>query len=276
MRLYFSTDHVRNSTITNGQGQVLYKTVTPFRPFFMKGTSTIWKIVPNSQPIYTGRRRNSSSEVGDDEEDGPQDDDANAVPAGEDVGGAGNSSFEGEEVINTDMQDQFTQLAQIEFRRLQSSRLRWCGANRLGRGEMTTREFIPARGIARTNFVFTGPDGRSYRWHLGLLVCKLYLESDPKMPIAQYHRYKVGGIGSKRTQPGYLEILLPKLAQAAYKPPDGNIVDITDYTDHELEGALDGGNINPELLDVFIVTFIYVEKIREREHAARQDLHWNY
>ncbi|KAH7924430.1 hypothetical protein BV22DRAFT_507787 [Leucogyrophana mollusca] len=56
----------------NGQGQVLCKTVTPFRPFFIKGTSTIWKIVPNSQPIYTGRRRNSSLEVEDDEGDGPQ------------------------------------------------------------------------------------------------------------------------------------------------------------------------------------------------------------
>ncbi|KAH7905636.1 hypothetical protein BJ138DRAFT_1164359, partial [Hygrophoropsis aurantiaca] len=122
--------------------------------------------------------------------------------------------------------------------------------------------------------VFTGPDRRFYRWHLGL---RLYLESDSKKPIAQYHRYKIGGIESKRTQPGCLEIHLLRLAQANYKPPEGESIDIINYTDPELECAVDAPKISPELLDMFIVTFIYVEKLRrERERAARRDIRWNY
>lgn len=46
MRLCFSTDHVYNSIVNNEQGQVIYTVITPFRSFFMKDTSMIWKIIP--------------------------------------------------------------------------------------------------------------------------------------------------------------------------------------------------------------------------------------
>jgi hypothetical protein len=79
MRLYFSTDHVRNSTITNEQGQVLYKVITPFRPFFMKGISTIWKIIPNT-PLYSTRANESHTEF---EPNGEDSDDPDIAPVDE-------------------------------------------------------------------------------------------------------------------------------------------------------------------------------------------------
>ncbi|KAG2359258.1 hypothetical protein BDR07DRAFT_1415504 [Suillus spraguei] len=45
--LTFSTEHVRNTVITNKQGQVIYKTDTPFR-LVRAHTATIQKIKPNN------------------------------------------------------------------------------------------------------------------------------------------------------------------------------------------------------------------------------------
>jgi hypothetical protein len=271
MRLYFSTDHVRNSTITNEQGQVLYKVITPFRPFFMKGTSTIWKIIPNTPPLYSKTRTDESNiELEPDEEDP---DDPNVTPVPEDIHVIQSDEEEVEEEIIFDMQDHFSQLAQIEFHRFQTSRIRWFGLNNLGQGEVSTKEFIPSRGIIRTSRIFTGPDDRVYRWHLGMRVCKLYLESEPTKPVAQYHRYRLGLLPGERPRCGFLDINLPKSNQGYYNEN----TDINNYTDHELEDILDKDVINPELLDTIIVTFIYVEKIRrDREQAGKKDIRWNY
>jgi hypothetical protein len=150
MRLFFSTDHVRNSTITNEQGQVLYKVITPFRPFFMKGTSTIWKITPNTPPLlYSTKKANEHEPNIELEPDGEDSDDPDIAPVAEDIHAIQFDGDEEEEEIILDMQDHFAQLAQIEFHSFQSSLIRWCGLNKLGRGEVSTKEFIPSRGITR-------------------------------------------------------------------------------------------------------------------------------
>ena len=147
MRLYFSTDHVRNSTISNGQGQVLYKVITPFRPFFMKGTSTIWKVIPNTPPLYSTKGTNESNfELEHDEEESNN---PNVVSVAEDIHVIQSHEDEEEEEITLDMQDHLAQLAQIEFHKFQTSLIRWFGLNKLGRGEVTTKEFLPSRGITR-------------------------------------------------------------------------------------------------------------------------------
>jgi hypothetical protein len=150
MRLYFSTDHVRNSTITHSSGQVLYKVATPFRPFFMTGTTTIRKIVASRPPIFA-HPKISSSEVQPEKDDDPHHDDPDirVPPVGEDLQGMEEDDFEGEEEIEPGMQDQFAELAQIEFRRLTSSTLRWFGLNKLGRGQVKTSEYISYRGLNR-------------------------------------------------------------------------------------------------------------------------------
>ena len=48
MRLTLSSESVRNTVMTNENGQVLYKTSTPFR--LGVRTTTIYKVVPNTNP----------------------------------------------------------------------------------------------------------------------------------------------------------------------------------------------------------------------------------
>lgn len=50
MRLTLSSESVRNAVFTNDTGQVLYKTAHPFKPVG-KATTTIYKIVPNADPM---------------------------------------------------------------------------------------------------------------------------------------------------------------------------------------------------------------------------------
>ncbi|KAF9246381.1 hypothetical protein BU15DRAFT_40419 [Melanogaster broomeanus] len=260
MRLYFSTDHVRNSTITNSSGQVLYKVNTPFRPFFMTGTTTIRKIVPNHPPIFAHPSLPDSGSQPNTDDEPDHHDDPDGVPPGEE-----NEIY---------LRDQFAELAQIEFRRLTSSTLRWFGLNSLGSGVVKTSEYIPYMGINRNWRHFTGPDDRKYKWHLGVTICELYLEGGPRTPIARYHRYKSGLLGRPRC--GYLEIAFPRPTEPANKPSD-DTVDLANYTDYELEASLHR-ELSPKLLDTILVTFIYVEKLRrEREQAAKRNiLQWNY
>ena len=48
MRLVLSIERVRNTVMTNEEGQVIYKTSTPFR--LGTRTTTLYKDVPNEDP----------------------------------------------------------------------------------------------------------------------------------------------------------------------------------------------------------------------------------
>ncbi|KAH7921061.1 hypothetical protein BV22DRAFT_1020106 [Leucogyrophana mollusca] len=278
MKFYFSTDHVRNSMITNAQGQVIYKVTTPFKPFWQTATSTVWKITPNSTPPRYGPRHTSEhdADVEPDDDDMGQEQD----PIGHDDGG-GESSVEDVEtkVDETDMQDRFDKLATIEWHKLSTSRIRWLSGKAAELGEVDTKDFIPAHGVTRRTRIFTGPDGKSYRWGLGFRVCTLYLASDAgnKNPIARYHRFKAGLVRGKEPQHGYLEFKRTwhTTLQAAQKKDTDN-VDIDNYTDYELERTLEE-KMDPQVLDMILVTFIYCEKLRrDRERAGKKDLRWNF
>ncbi|KAG1815445.1 hypothetical protein EV424DRAFT_1348440 [Suillus variegatus] len=107
--LTLSTEHVRNTVITNEQGQAIYKTATPSRLVGTR-TTTIQKIKPNDNQDH--------------------------------------------------MRDQFDVLGEIEWHTFVSSKFRSHGT------EVKTDVFIPKRGLWGRKRVFTGPDGRPYRWDL--------------------------------------------------------------------------------------------------------------
>lgn len=117
-------------------------------------------------------------------------------------------------------------IAEIEWHSWFSSKLRFNGT------EVETEDFIPARGFLRRKYVFTGPDGRSYRWDLHRSVVVLSRNEELRTEVARYHRATLGIIGRKRK--ATLEVSL---------------------------GVA-------HMMDTIIITFIYVEKIR-REKERR-------
>ncbi|EGN95605.1 hypothetical protein SERLA73DRAFT_186712 [Serpula lacrymans var. lacrymans S7.3] len=263
MRLFFSSAFVRNVIITSSSGQVLYKVSTPLKAVWGAAPSTIWKISPNSASIYRTNADYDNTHIDgggrEDEDDQPDDDEVEV-----------RSEEEGENQ-DIDMQDHFTRLAEIERRRLVSSRIRWFdpneGVNGMPLSEVETKDFIPTRGFARRKRIFTGPDGRSYRWDLGQRACSLRLDSDDssKAPIARYHRRKIALLPGSKPQQGYLEINPgPPVKPPAKQNLDPREIDIDRYTDYELESSLDV-QLDANMLDIILVTFIYVEKLRREK-----------
>ncbi|OJA17550.1 hypothetical protein AZE42_11710 [Rhizopogon vesiculosus] len=177
IRFTLSSERVRNTVITNEQGQIIYKTDTPFR--FGTRTTTIYKIKPNAD--------------------------------------------------QSDMHDQFDVIGEIEWHTFTSSRFRFSGT------EVAAKEFIPSRGFTGRKRVFTGPDGRSYRWDLNFRVVVLSRNNESQTKLARSHRTTLGIIGKKRK--ATLEVS-PEVAHS--------------------------------MMDTVIMTFIYVEKLRmDKEKASR-------
>ncbi|KAH7908311.1 hypothetical protein BJ138DRAFT_1013027, partial [Hygrophoropsis aurantiaca] len=79
---------------------------------------------------------------------------------------------------------------------------------------------------------FNGPDGKSYMWSLGKWVPILYLNDGSDKVIARFHRSNMGIIGKQRS--ACLEI-----------SPEGE-----------------------HMVDIIIITFIYIEKLRRRKESA--------
>ncbi|KAG2058664.1 hypothetical protein BDR06DRAFT_44816 [Suillus hirtellus] len=173
-----STEHIRNTVITNEQGQAIYKTSTPSRLVGTR-TTTIQKIKPNDSQDH--------------------------------------------------MHDQFDVLGEIEWHTFVSSKFRSHGT------EVKTDVFIPKRGLWGRKRVFTGPDGRPYRWDLTSKVVVLSRDDKPRTEVARFHRATLGIIGRKRK--ATLEVS-PEVAH---------------------------------MMDTIIVTFIYVEQLRkDKEEASRR------
>ncbi|KAH7921065.1 hypothetical protein BV22DRAFT_1049898 [Leucogyrophana mollusca] len=107
---------------------------------------------------------------------------------------------------------------------------------RFGGNELKTKDFIPSGGVLRRKRTFTGPDGRSYRWELGSKVVVLYLNSTFKTEVARLHRRSLGIIGRKKSP--YLEV--------------------SPQVEH--------------MLDLIILTFIYVEKLRMDKEKASESV----
>lgn len=103
---------------------------------------------------------------------------------------------------------------------------------RLHREEMKTKDFMPRHGLWRNKRTFTGPDGRSYRWNSELSVVHLSRDDETCRELARSHRREWGITGAKRDP--YLEV------------------------DEELG----------HMLDIVVLTFIYVEKQRMDDETA--------
>ncbi|KIK81274.1 hypothetical protein PAXRUDRAFT_156425 [Paxillus rubicundulus Ve08.2h10] len=104
---------------------------------------------------------------------------------------------------------------------------------RINGQEMLSNNFLPRHGITGRKRTFTGPDGRPYRWDMLFNVVVLSRDEEPRTEVARYHRRSLGIIGPKK------------------KP----CLDIHPDVMH--------------MLDLIVLTFVYVEKLREdKERAA--------
>ncbi|KAG2365619.1 hypothetical protein BDR07DRAFT_1398215 [Suillus spraguei] len=176
IRLTLSSERVRNTVITNEQGQVLYKTDTPFK-LFGADITTIHRIKSNVDSYH--------------------------------------------------MRDQFEVLGEIEWHQFGSSKFRTGGT------EIETNQFIPRKGLLSGKRVFTGPDGRPYRWDLTFNVVILSRNDGSRMEVARFHRATLGIIGKKRK--AMLEVS-PEMAH---------------------------------MMDTVIMTFVYVEQLRRDKEKRR-------
>ncbi|OAX35003.1 hypothetical protein K503DRAFT_402989 [Rhizopogon vinicolor AM-OR11-026] len=122
-----------------------------------------------------------------------------------------------------DMRDQFEIMGEIEWNITASTKFR------LGGTEVETKSFIPRHGLAGRKRVFTGPDGRSYRWDIDRRVVVLSLNDGSQTVVARSHRATLGIIGRRRK--ATLEIS-PTVAH---------------------------------MMDIIIMTFIYVQRIRKKK-----------
>jgi len=92
--------------------------------------------------------------------------------------------------------------------------------------EMQSNHFLPQRGITGCKRTFTGPGGRPYRWDVLYDVVVLSRDDGSKTEVARYHRSSLGIVGPKKK---------------ARLDVDPDVV---------------------HMLDLIILTFVYVEKLR--------------
>ncbi|KAI5989990.1 hypothetical protein EDD15DRAFT_2370319 [Pisolithus albus] len=200
MRLTLSSEGVRNTVMTNENGQVLYKTSTPYR--FGTRTTALYKVVPNADP--------------------------------------------------DDMRDHLETIGEIEWHLMSSSVMRLHGR------EMMTDTFIPSHGFTRRKRTFTGPDGLSYRWDMDFRIVRVrtYPKKSYDFPAltglvwvldAQLSRDDASRQELARSHRRSLGIIGPK------KDP-----------------SLDVDPSLMHMLDMVVLTFIYVEKLRmDKEKRAK-------
>ncbi|KAJ2934614.1 hypothetical protein H1R20_g2496, partial [Candolleomyces eurysporus] len=97
---------------------------------------------------------------------------------------------------------------------------------------ITTKEFYKKEGFALfygRDRVWTGPDGRQYRWKQSSVKPELYLNDGTETMVAKYHREHSGFLGLHEACPASLEIF---------------------------------GPTTPELIDWILITFIHLERLR--------------
>ncbi|KAF8123563.1 hypothetical protein EV363DRAFT_1403819 [Boletus edulis] len=97
---------------------------------------------------------------------------------------------------------------------------------RLNGQDMQSNEFLPSRGILGRKRTFTGPNGCPYRWDMVFEAVVLSRDDMSRAELARYHRGSLGIVGPKR------------------KPQ----LDVDPAVEH--------------MLDLIVLTFVYVEKIR--------------
>ncbi|KAL4068037.1 hypothetical protein J3A83DRAFT_4547452 [Scleroderma citrinum] len=270
MKLVFSDDFVRHATIRNEQGDILYKVTTPREALGTPRKSTVWKAIQDL-PIPPGCRSNN------------------------DTSSLVHDSHDSDELE----QQGFKRLGEIEWHVCSPSKLQifegTSRASELTSEGMDSKEFIPAKGGLRRERVFKGPDGNTYHWELGYFECTLYREDGPsnRIPIAKYHRRRNFWLPFVKSQDkGYLEI------NATLQPTTGTdkkfansfsafeLDTADDVTVKSMATASSATAVDPlvrgppleldgDVLDLFVFTYIYVEKLRkDREQAMHPKDPW--
>ncbi|KAF9230216.1 hypothetical protein BU15DRAFT_91162 [Melanogaster broomeanus] len=100
--------------------------------------------------------------------------------------------------------------------------------------DLQTNDFLSRHGIRERKRTFTGPDGLPYRWDMLFRVVVLSRNDGSRTEVARYHRGSLGIIGHKKKP--HLEV-------------DPDVM---------------------HMLDLIVLTFVYVEKLRmDKERHAR-------
>ncbi|GLB42116.1 hypothetical protein LshimejAT787_1101310 [Lyophyllum shimeji] len=128
-------------------------------------------------------------------------------------------------VFDCTMRDIFGHLAQIEWKSLRSSRIRFRGR------ELRTRSVFKKKGWGwrGSDRVFIAPDGRQYRWKLGTASPELRILNDTQALVARFH-------------PG---------GKTCFFPSRSPFLEILPAGEH--------------IADAILVSFVYIEKLREDE-----------
>ncbi|KAF9070686.1 hypothetical protein BDP27DRAFT_1323246 [Rhodocollybia butyracea] len=128
----------------------------------------------------------------------------------------------------------FIYIAQIEYNTKTSSKIRFSTDQHTKEVEAKTffRKERKSVWVPRDR-IFTGEDGKEYRWHPTTKLTELTSNDDPRTPIATYYR----DTALTKVENGYLEIF-----------PEGQ-----------------------HMADEIFVTFIYVERLRTNTERAQRE-----
>ncbi|KAJ6501307.1 hypothetical protein DFH09DRAFT_1203046 [Mycena vulgaris] len=127
--------------------------------------------------------------------------------------------------------ERFASLAHIDWHLVESSVIRFRGH------ELSAQDFFRKEGLGwfglGSHRVFTGVDGREYKWSIGAHTTKLAMNGDTDTPVAHYHPKKLGLLSK------------PQKASLEVFPPFEDMV------------------------DEIVVTFVYIERLREEAAGGR-------
>ncbi|KAG6372429.1 hypothetical protein JVT61DRAFT_7526 [Boletus reticuloceps] len=104
----------------------------------------------------------------------------------------------------------------------------------IGGMRLESSVFLPRHGLFGKKRTFTGPDGRRYRWDMYRRDVVLSVDDASRTEIARYHRATLGIIGKRRSAS----------------------LEIAPHAEH--------------MLDLIVLTFIYVEKLRMDKERQRR------
>ncbi|KAK7436905.1 hypothetical protein VKT23_018925 [Stygiomarasmius scandens] len=255
----WSYNAILNNTYYDESSRIVYKVHTP--NVFIGGTTTITKFLSSAEDpslaiIETELEQPDKDFTSDEEYE--QSLRANGttgselVPMNNEASGS-RISLVGDEPISpsdvqfqsplpspglragSDANHQFVYIAQIDWKVLKSSRLRFD----FGDGkEVLAKDFFRKEtwGPYGRHRVFKGSDGADYKWILGTFTPELIKDDSSKTPIAKFHRRDLGILSKSKKSPAYLEI----------------------YAEGE------------HIVDEIFSTFVYIERLRKKkERAAR-------
>ncbi|KIY69585.1 hypothetical protein CYLTODRAFT_420528 [Cylindrobasidium torrendii FP15055 ss-10] len=126
----------------------------------------------------------------------------------------------------------YAALAHIEWKGLSAP-----NTIRYGGQEHDAKVFLKKEGWSwrGRHRIFTAADGKQYQWIMGMYRPRLVTFDDKQETVALFHRRRLGLL-TRNKGPPYLEVM-----------PEGE-----------------------DMLDLIVVTFIYIEKVRkDRERASR-------